>query len=869
MTSGDPLSKFKEDQALQKRGRLKVFLGMAAGVGKTYSMLSEARELAGRHEDVLVGYVEPHGREETESLLEGLNILPPKVLVHRGIELRDFDLDEAIRRKPKYLLVDELAHSNPEGFRHSKRWQDVEECLQAGINVLTTVNIQHIESLRDVVAQITHVFVNETIPDAFIESADEIELVDLPPEQLHQRLRDGKVYRPDKVDQALSGFFKRTNLLALRELALRHTAEQVDRAILDEKARAPDREPWHVTDRIVVCLAPNRMAPRVVRAAKRLATSLHAELIAVTVESSRQARSNDAMRQQLDYALRLAEELGARTVSLSNQDIVSELVRFARAENATTIVMGKPVRPRWRELLFGSVVDATVRASGDIDVLVITGAEEAGTQLIRRPKPVPISWTGVLEALAFPGICALFGLLIYSPIQLTNITMLFVVASVLVSMRRGLRESAIAAVFSVLLLNFCFIEPRFTFAVADFRYSISFGVMLAVSLLLSALNLRLRENSEALAERERRTASLYDVTKQLSESRKQLEMANAVVSHLQAALGRPVAVYSVKEGAMGVLSESSLGFESEDHEQAVADWVLHHGEAAGAGTETLSGARGLYVPLKGSEFTVGVLAIDCQSASLTMSQRHYVDAVANQLANSLERAQFAKQAQEKALRAEAETMRSNLLSAVSHDLRTPLASIEGSATALLNRDQLSEEDRVLAKIVIEESQRMARLIRNLLDMTRVQGIISLQRDWESIEDLIHNAIDRTANLFTATVEVNEPPACPPVHVDGVLVEQVMVNLLENCSRYAGKDCKVTISFGTTDQKLWVSVLDDGPGIEAEMLETAFEPFNRKGTSGFGLGLAICKAAIEAHDGSIWAVPVEKGAEIRWEVPLNP
>lgn len=869
MNIEDPLANMRSTISAAKRGRLKVFLGMAAGVGKTYSMLSEAQELTARGEEVVVGYVEPHGREETESLLSGLEILPPKIVSHRGVELKDFDLDAAIQRKPTFLLVDELAHSNPEGFRHTKRWQDVEECLQAGINVHTTVNIQHIESLRDVVAQITHVFVSETIPDAFIESADEIELIDLPPEQLHQRLRDGKVYQAEKVDQALAGFFKRSNLLALRELALRHTAEQVDREMLGEKAQRPETEPWHVTERIVVCLAPNRMAPRVVRAAKRLATSLHAELIAVTVDSPRQARISERSREQLEYGLRLAEELGARTVSLSNQDIVAELVRFARAENATTIVMGKPVRPRWREILFGSVVDSTVRASGDIDVLVITGAEEAGTQLIRRPSSTPIAWMGLIEAVLFPGICTLIGLVIYSPIQLTNIAMLYVVASVLVSMRQGLRESFIAASMSTAMLNFFFIEPRYSLAVSDFRYTVTFVVMLAVSLLLSALNIRLRENSEALAERERRTASLYEVTKQLSESRKQSEMARAVVDHLQVALGKAVAVLTKKDGVLSALAQSSSGFETDDNERAVADWTLSQGESAGSGTATLSGARGFYIPLKGSEFSVGVLAIECQTSSLNSNQKHYVLAVANQLSSSLERAQFAKQAHERALKAEAETMRSNLLSAVSHDLRTPLASIEGSASALLERGQLSTEDEGLAQTVVDESQRMARLIRNLLDMTRVQGSVALQPDWENIEDLIDNAVERTAVLFSSPVQVVESSPCPPVQLDGVLIEQVMVNLLENCARYAGKDCNVNISFGTIGDRLQVSVSDDGPGIPIENLESVFEPFNRTGNRGFGLGLAICKAAIEAHGGTIRAVPKSAGAEIQWEVPIAP
>ena len=386
-----------EEHKSKGRGRLKIFLGMAAGVGKTYSMLSDGQDARQRGLNVVVGYLEFHGRKETESMADGLELLPQKVIEHRGVTLKEFDIDGALKRHPEVILVDELAHTNAPDSRHTKRFQDIEELLDAGINVWTTVNIQHIESLRDVVAQITGVFVQETIPDAFMELADEIELVDIPPEQLQQRLHDGKVYIPEKVDQALQGFFKKGNLLALRELSLRHTADRVDQDLRKVRGTGSEAEPWHASERILVCVAPNRMAQRVVRAARRLANSLHAELIAVTVSSSRQFRVGTQAQAEMDAAMRLAEELGSRTVTLAGDDIVAELVAFARSENATTIVMGKPVRQRWKEIVFGSVVDHTVRHSGNIDILIITGDEDSGTPLRKMKRDTTWSWRGVAD----------------------------------------------------------------------------------------------------------------------------------------------------------------------------------------------------------------------------------------------------------------------------------------------------------------------------------------------------------------------------------------------------------------------------------------------------------------------------------------
>lgn len=865
----DPLEQLKKDQASTKRGRLKIYLGMAAGVGKTYGMLLEGKQELERGTDVVLGYLEPHGRAETDQMAVGLPTMPPRVIEHRGVRILDFDLEAALVRKPSLILVDELAHSNPEGSKHLKRWQDIEELLQAGINVITTVNIQHIESLRDVVAQITGVFVQETVPDAFFESTNEVELVDIPPEQLHQRLREGKVYHEAKVEQALSGFFKRGNLLALRELALRRTAVQVDKDLRVARTDLNDQEPWHASERILVCVAPNRMAARVVRSAKRIAINLHAEMLAVSVESNRHSSLSRENRDYQEQAMTLAEKLGAKTTNLVGDDIVAEVIAFARKENVTTIVMGKPIRNRWKEFAFGSVVDATIRASGDIDVLVITGAESQGTPIFRRSEHKKTNWIGYAEGLLVVAACTGIGFFLQEDLKFSNLIMLYLLGAVVISVRHGIRESVATTFLSIMAFNYCFIPPRFSFAISDLRFVFTFIVMMIVSVLMSVLTTRLRENSQASARRERTTAQLYDLSRILAESRKKDQMARLGSEKTSEILGKPIAILMKTPEGLTAGAPSATGFENEDNERAVAQWVIDHSQSAGKSTDTLAGAVGLYLPLIGSESTLGVLAIEMRdSESLDIAERHVVESISNQLSGALERAQFAKESHDAALQTETEQVRSDLLSAVSHDLRTPLASIEGSASALLSQETLSETGKELATTIKQESQRMTRLIQNLLDMTRVQGKVQLDLDWQNLEDIVANGIERTAPLFSHKVELVKPDVPILVKMDGVLMEQVMVNLLENAAKHAGKDSRVTIRLVTQGQRASLEVNDNGPGIPDAELGKIFDRFHQGSNSGFGLGLAICKAAVEAHGWTISAKNLHPGASFRIEIPLE-
>ena len=691
--------------------------------------------------------------------------------------------------------------------------------------------------------------------------------MDLPPEQLHQRLLDGKVYVPEKIDQAIGGFFKRSNLLALRELALRHTAEQVDKDLRQARTTQRQEDSWHAGERILVCVAPNQMAPRVVRAARRLASSLHSEMLAVTVESSRQRSISAKNRAYQEQAMALAEKLGARTSSLAADDIVAEVIAYARKENVSTIVMGKPVRPRWKELLFGSVVDAMIRSSGDIDVLVITGAEDQGTPIFRRPQPAKATAQGYIEAVLVIGFCTVIGAFIREQQHLSNIIMLYLLGTVGISIRNGIKESIFATFLSILAFDFFFVPPNLTFAVSDIQYIFTFCVMLIVSILLSSLTTRLTASSRAVSERERTTATLYELSRRLAESRKKDEMARLATEKVGEILGFPSAVVIRSEGQLKTLCHSTTHFEAELNELAVATWAIDHSQPAGKSTETLSGAKGCYLPLKGSNSTVGVLAVEAgQIESLDLNQRRLLDAVASQLAGALERANFAKDSLQAALQAESEQMRSDLLSAVSHDLRTPLASIQGSAAGLIEQPELSDTSKELAETIQDEAQRMGLLIRNLLDMTRVQGQVSLNLDWQSLNDLAANAVERTSPLFTHSVQINHPSETVVVQADGGLIEQVMVNLLENAARHAGKEAKVVIDLWQTEKEGGFKISDDGPGLKVGEESKVFERFHRSGREGFGLGLSICKAAVEAHKGTIVAINGNPGAIFEVKIP---
>ena len=597
------LKRVREEEARAGRGKLKIFFGASPGVGKTYAMLEDARAKRRAGVDVVVGVVETHGRAETTALVEGLEVLPRQSLEYRGVTLQEFDLDAALARHPTLILVDELAHTNAPGSRHTRRWQDVDELLAAGINVYTTLNVQHLESLNDVVAQITGVQVRETVPDSMLDQADEVELADLSAEDLLKRLQEGKVYVPDQAARAIQEFFRKGNLIALRELALRRTAQRVDAQMRGYMQEHGIHETWAAGERLLVCIGPNPAGARLVRAGKRMATSLKCEWVVLYIEAPGQ-RISATDRDQLVENLQLAQELGAQTVTLSGLNPAEEVLAYARAHNATKIVVGKPTHPRWRDKVFGSMLDQLVRGSGDVDVYVITGDVE-GERVRHLPltgRPAPAA--EYARAALAPALCALVGFAVFPYLSLTDVAMVFLLGVALVASRYGRGPTIFASFLSIALFDFCFVPPRFTFAVSDVGYVLTFGVMLAIALIMSNLTLRIRAQAETARERERRTAALYGMSRELAAIRDQREIVATAAHHVRDTFGAPAQILLPDEARrLHVPAGTPPAYPIDEKEQSVATWVFEHGRIAGAGTDTLPAAQGLYLPLVASSGT--------------------------------------------------------------------------------------------------------------------------------------------------------------------------------------------------------------------------------------------------------------------------
>ncbi len=885
-TRPDPdalLERVQAEEARGRRGSLKIFFGYAAGVGKTYAMLEAARRAASAGREVVVGYVEPHGRPETEALLEGLEALPVRSVSYRGVTLREFDVDAALARRPELVLVDELAHTNAEGCRHAKRWQDVEELLQAGISVWTTLNVQHIDSLNDVIGRITGVPVRETVPDRIFDLADDLELIDLTPEELIERLRAGKVYIPDQAERALERFFQKSNLVALREFSLRQAARRVHTDVESARRQRAATEPWSTAERLLVCVGPSPTTARVLRTARRMAAALDAPWLAVSVERVGMA-TDPAVKEQIAGHFRLAERLGAETVTLSGEDVASTLLEYARSHNVTKILIGKTDQPRWRRLLFGTIVDDVLDRSGDIDVYVIRGEGEVPRPPRPDRSPTPTDWSPYLRSGA---ILAVGGLIASGFDRLglgeTTVVMAFLAAVALVAARHGRGPSIVASMIAVLTFDFCFVPPRYTFAVADTKYVITFSVMLAIGLLVSTLTTRLQAQVESSRVRELRMSALYELGKQLSSLSGGMFLASAAGRKIAELCGGEVAIYlagpqSVPQIAFGQKTTIAVHPVS----ASTARWVIDHDQIAGAKTDTLPNAVALFVPLTASQQTVGALAVrtDPIDRLLEPDQKRLLEACAGQLALALERDRMSITASEAIVQAQTEQVRSALLSSVSHDLRTPLAVIAGASSSLLQVGSFDEPTRrQLLETIAEEANRLTRLLENILQMSKLElGGSTAQKQWNILEEIVGSALGRTRrDLQAHHVEVRIPPDLPLVHVDGLLLEQLLVNLLENAGRYTSPGTTIRISAFPEGKWLMVSVTDTGPGLPPGTEERVFDKFYRGSSSadsgrGSGLGLAICRAVAKVHGGTIRASNRPGGGVeflLRLPLPENP
>ncbi|WP_437283241.1 sensor histidine kinase KdpD [Sorangium sp. So ce375] len=875
----------REEEERERKGKLKIFFGAAPGVGKTYAMLKAARSLRDDEIDVVVGWVETHGRAETEALLDDpprLPRLPAIEVEHRGRTLRDFDLEAALRRRPKLLVVDELAHTNAPGLRHPKRWQDVMDLLDAGIDVYTTVNVQHVESLNDVVAQVTGVVVRETVPDSMIERADEIELIDLPPDDLLERLREGKVYLSEQIERAASSFFRKGNLIALRELALRRTAERVDDQMRGYMRAHGIQKTWAVAERIVVCVGPSPMSARLIRATRRMAGSLKAEWHAIYVQTPAQTRLSQTDRERVDRNLALAERLGATTVQLHGAQVAAEVLRYAKRHNVSKIVVGKPTHPRWKDLVYGSLLDDLVRQSGGIDVYVIQGADDAarpepGLPARRPRRPLPYVWSACVVAL-----CTLVSWLMHPFSDLANLIMVYLLGVVIIASRFGIAPSVFASVLGVAAFDFFFVKPYLTFVVSDLRYLLTFAIMLSVALVIASLTVRIRRQVESASDREQRTAALYAMSRELTSLRGIDRLSLAAARHVGEVFAADAAVLLPgADGRLAARAGTAEGLAASEQELAVAAWAYAHGKPAGAGTDTLPSAGAMHLPLQGSSGPIGVLSVRPRqpSSSLDLSRRELLGAFATQTALALERALLAREAQRAQLRAQAEELRNTLLSSVSHDLRTPLATITGAAGALLDDgdgeaalDPAARRD--LTQTVLEEAQRLERLVRNLLDMTRLEsGALAVKKEWLPLEEVVGAALNRVEEHLAGrpiTIELDRATGLVPM--DGVLIEQVLINLLENALKYSPAGSPIAIRGFTEGSVAMLEIKDRGLGIGEGEEELVFEKFYRgrgHGRQGLGLGLTICRGIVAAHGGRITAENRPHGGAIfRVTLPIE-
>ena len=753
-------------------------------------MLEEGRKRAAEGLDVVVGYAEPHARSDTEALLLGMELLPYNFVEYKNVRLKEFDLDAALKRHPALILVDELAHTNAPSMRHPKRWQDVMELLEAGIDVYTTLNVQHLESLNDVVQRITGIVVRETLPDSVLERADDVELVDTSPDELLERIGEGKVYQGEMAERATRNFFSKGNLIALRELALRRTAERVDAQMEDFRRENRVHELWPANERLLVCIGPSPLSTRLVRATKRLATGVRAEWIAAYVETPGTTHLAQADRDRVNQTLRLAQQLGAETVTLSGQNVPEELVNYARTRNVTKIVIGKPEQPRWREVLRGSLVDALIRRSGQIDVYVIRGEAKEMPAPTERPPGPPTDWHGyawaALSVAACTGIAWSLFISRFVEKDLSNLVMIYLLGVVVVAtyLKRG--AAIFASILSVAAFDFFFVEPRYTFSVSDWKYLVTFLVMLLVAMIISTLTGRIKLQAEAARKREMRTAALLVLSRELAATREKEKILDAAARRIAEVFDAQVAVLTVdSDRRLSVQASRATTYSLDEKEMGVAQWVFDHDKMAGLGTSTLPAAKALYLPLMASQGTLGVLGI-CPASPTTFldpEQLRLLEAFANQSAAAIERAKLAADARSAWERVEAEFMRNTLLSSVSHDLRTPLAAITGAASSLVETESTltDESRRELADTICDQSERMERLVNNLLDMTRLEsGGLHPRKEWQPVQEVIGSALHHLDKRLRARkVTVNIAPNVPLAPFDAISIEQVLVNLLDN------------------------------------------------------------------------------------------
>lgn len=912
------LEKINQEAAQEKRGHLKIFFGACAGVGKTFAMLSAARLLRQDGLDVIVGLVETHGRAGTQAQLADLEISPRKKLNYRDRELTEFDLDAALARKPALILVDELAHSNVEGSRHPKRWQDVQELLAAGIDVYTTLNVQHIESLNDVVGQITGIRVSETIPDKMFDMADEVTLVDLPADELLQRLQDGKVYEAQHAMRASKSFFRKGNLIALREMALRRTADRVDSQMREYRINSSIGQVWQVKDRLLVCVGSNLESERLVRVAARLAQSSKSDWIAVYVETPKLQRLPNKQRDLIFKTLKLAETLGAETATLSGTKVANVVLNYARSRNVSKLVVGKSTRTTFERLLLPGVVDELTNLATDIDIHVVSRERtleekhssdkntikkdqaEKSLGSINGANHLDDSAThketkGYFVAAGICAITALLSALLLAYFELANIVMLYLLGVILISSKYGKGPGIFSSIISVATFDFFFVPPRFSFSVSDTQYLVTFAVMLVVALVISHLTANLRYQVMVAINREKRSRALYDLGKSLASALTSAQIIQISTPHLAGIFDAKISIllpnsqdkisYNSSKTTLNHKVDLDPGLNLDSSfavDLGVAQWVYDHQQQAGLGTDTLPSTPALYLPLRAPMRTRGILVIlpndltvKNKKTIFLLEQVQLLDTFCSQIAIAIERVHYVEVAQEALVSMESERLRNSVLSAVSHDLNTPLTTIVAAAEFLKQLTSTTDKRYEYIAMLHEQSVRMKNLVINLLDMARLQsGNVKLNKQWQLLEEVIGTSLRAMKQVLAKhKVVVDLPGDLPLIEFDAVLIDRVLCNLLDNAAKYSPQDNKIIISARKYQDTVLVSVADDGLGLPEGLQTQIFDKFTRgekeSSQAGVGLGLSICKAIVLAHNGKIWASnKPTHGAIFTFSLPLG-
>ncbi len=876
------LRRVQAEELRERRGKLTVFFGAAPGVGKTYAMLREAIREQELGSDVLVGVLETHGRAETEALLQGLALLPRRPVDHRGVTLSEFDLDGALARHPRLILVDELAHTNAEGSRHPKRWQDVAELLDAGINVHTTLNVQHLESLSEIIAVGMGLVVRETVPDSVLEMADEVRLIDLPPGELLERLAEGRIYIPEQAERARDNFFRKENLHALRELALRQTAERVGTQARQYQEHRGLKRTWTVSERLLVCLSESPDADKVLWAASGLVMRMHVPWAVLHVESPGNVRLPEARRQELVKRLRHAEQLGAEVSTVSGMNAADEILKFASEWGATRIVVGPPGRRLLPWRITGSVVADLMDRAVEQDIWVTRNPRSPAPRRFRlefqarRGRGTPAQYVVAVATMA--AVTAITSLL-FGRGRAADVVMLYLLGVALVAMRCGYGPSLLAALLGVLAFDFFFVPPYLSFAFSDLGHVITFGILLFVALVISNLTDRIRAQVEASRAREKRIATQYALSRELARTTGRDGLIAVSIVHIEDTFDcRAMLLLPDAVGRLAVAGPSRSEV-LPSHDEGIVQWVWQNRREAGLATDTLPGSEGLYLVVSGTQGAMGVLCVipkDRHQFEDT-EQRRLLDTFVSLTAIALERARLAEESQLTRGELEKEGLRNTLLASISHDLRTPIAVIMGAASALMDdSDRLDAGARMdLVQTVYGQSVRLNRLVRDLLDMTRLEsGGVQLTLEWHSVEEIVGASLNRLEDLLgSREVRVELEPGLPLIRVDGVLIGQLLVNLLENAVKYSPRDAPIEISASKPGDEVLLEVADRGPGIPEADLDRVFDKFYRGSQErlpeGVGLGLAICRAIAVAHGGRMLALNRPGGgASFRCAVPAG-